>query len=145
MARIHDIRADLLLLRRAVWPHREAVNDLVRDDYPLIDDETRVYLRDCYDHTVQLIDLVETYREICSDLLDRLPVERQQPDERGDEGPDDHRHDLHPAGLHRRPLRDELRYAASPWNMPELRSRSDILCGGRHVAGGRGNAVVFLA
>jgi magnesium transporter len=67
---IHSIKSDLLVLRRALWPLREAINILVRDHNPLIHDETRIYLRDCYDHTVQLIDLVETYRELGADLRD---------------------------------------------------------------------------
>ena len=69
-ARIHEIKSDLLVIRRAIWPHREAISMLVRDANPLIQPETRVYLRDCYDHTVQLIDLVETYRELGADLRD---------------------------------------------------------------------------
>jgi magnesium transporter len=68
--RIHDVRSDLLLLRRCVRPHREALNMLVRDPHPLIADETRIFLRDCYDHTIQLIDLLEVYRETCVDLRD---------------------------------------------------------------------------
>jgi magnesium transporter len=67
---IHDIKHDLLHLRRAIWPQREAVNQLVRDHNRFINSETRVYLRDCYDHTVQLIDLVETFRELGTDLRD---------------------------------------------------------------------------
>jgi magnesium transporter len=68
--RIHAIKHDLLILRRAIWPMREAVHTLVRDPHPVIHDETRIYLRDCYDHTIQLIDLLETYRELGSDLRD---------------------------------------------------------------------------
>jgi magnesium transporter len=68
--RIHDIRSDLLMLRRAVWPLRDAVNALVRDPHPVIRDETRVFLRDCYDHTVQIMDLVETFRELAAGLTD---------------------------------------------------------------------------
>jgi magnesium transporter len=67
---IHDIKHDLLHVRRAIWPQREAVNQLVRDHNRFINAETRVYLRDCYDHTVQLIDLVETFRELGTDLRD---------------------------------------------------------------------------
>jgi magnesium transporter len=70
MLAIHDLRAELLMLRRAIWPHREALNALARDPNPLIGDETRLYLRDCLDHVVTIIDLVETYREMCSDLRD---------------------------------------------------------------------------
>jgi magnesium transporter len=68
VARIHQLRNDLLLVRKSVWPHRDAVNSLVRDPHPFISEETKIYLRDCYDHTVQIIDVVETYRELCSDL-----------------------------------------------------------------------------
>jgi magnesium transporter len=68
--RIHGVRNDLLLLRRSIRPHRDALNELVRDQHPLIAEETRVFLRDCYDHAVQLIDLLEVYREMCADLRD---------------------------------------------------------------------------
>ena len=67
---IRNVRADLLLLRRTVWPQREAIAALMRDDCALISDTTRTYLRDCYDHTIQLMDVIETYRELCADLRD---------------------------------------------------------------------------
>jgi magnesium transporter len=70
ITRIHEIKRDLLTLRRVIWPQREALNVLLRNELPLITHETRVHLRDCYDHTVQLIDLVETYRELSADLTD---------------------------------------------------------------------------
>jgi magnesium transporter len=70
MVRLHDMRSHLLLLRRAIWPLREALGTLAREPHALVADETRVFLRDCYDHTVQIIDLVETCREMCSDLRD---------------------------------------------------------------------------
>jgi magnesium transporter len=68
--RIHEVRSDLLLLRRSIWPHREAMAVLARDENPLITPETRIYFRDCYDHTIQIIDLLEADRELCSDLRD---------------------------------------------------------------------------
>lgn len=68
--RLHHIKRNLLLLRRVLWPLREAVNVLIREHSPLITDETRVYLRDCYDHSIQIIDLLETYRELASSLMD---------------------------------------------------------------------------
>lgn len=67
---IHDAKRELLLIRRTIWPLREALNSLLRDDVPHVSHGTRVYLRDCYDHAVRIIDLVETYRELCSDLMD---------------------------------------------------------------------------
>jgi magnesium transporter len=70
IAHIHQVKRDLLVLRRAIWPLREAINSLIRDPTPLISDETRIYFRDCYDHAVQLIDLLENYREIASSLVE---------------------------------------------------------------------------
>jgi magnesium transporter len=67
---IHELKRDLLGLRRAVWPLREAVNGLIREPSPLIAQETRLYLRDCYDHTVQIIDLLENYRDIAASLME---------------------------------------------------------------------------
>jgi len=70
ITRIYQIKRDLMGLRRAVWPLREAINALIRDARQLVSDETRIYLRDCYDHTVQIIDMLEMYRETASGLLD---------------------------------------------------------------------------
>lgn len=67
---MHGLKRDLLELRRAIWPMRDVTNILARDDSDLISQETQIYLRDCYDHTVRLIDLVETDRDLVSDLLD---------------------------------------------------------------------------
>ena len=69
-SRVHQVKRDLMTLRRVMWPLRDAMNGLLRDPTPLVKDETRLYLRDCYDHTVRIIDLVETYRELGSDLMD---------------------------------------------------------------------------
>ena len=68
--RVHTVKRDLLTLRRAIWPTREMVNGLIRDESPFVGTTTRVYLRDCYDHAIQLMDIVETYREIATGLLD---------------------------------------------------------------------------
>lgn len=70
MAQIHDIKRELLMLRRKIWPLRDALNTLVRDPVPQVADSTRIYLRDCYDHIMRIIDLLETYRELSSDLLE---------------------------------------------------------------------------
>jgi magnesium transporter len=70
IASIHTAKRELLVLRRAVWPQREAISALLREEQELITDSTRVYLRDCYDHVIQIIDMLETFREICSGLLD---------------------------------------------------------------------------
>ncbi|MEG4319631.1 MULTISPECIES: magnesium/cobalt transporter CorA [unclassified Microcoleus] len=70
LEKIYKIRRELLTLRRAIWPQRDAINTLIRDGSDLISPEVRVYLRDCYDHTVQVMDMVETYRELSSGLMD---------------------------------------------------------------------------
>ena len=70
IARIHETKHDLLVLRRTIWPLREAVHALFREPIPFFAEETRLHLRDTYDHTVQIIDLLETYRETASSMLD---------------------------------------------------------------------------
>jgi len=70
VAAIHELRRDLLMLRRALWPMREALSQLVRDEVPPFSAQTRVYLRDCHDHVVQLIDMAEILREVASSLMD---------------------------------------------------------------------------
>lgn len=70
LAKIHQAKRDLLLLRRSAWPQRDALAELSRDSLPLVSASTRVYLRDCYDHSVQVIDLLESFREMASALLE---------------------------------------------------------------------------
>ena len=67
---VQAVRSDLMVLRKAVRPHRDALHELLRDGHELLGDETRVYLRDCYDHTIQLSDAIDSYREVCSHLRD---------------------------------------------------------------------------
>ncbi len=66
------VKRDLLSLRRAIWPQRDLLAALLRDESPHISAETRPYFRDTYDHLVQLMDMVETFREIVSGLMDLL-------------------------------------------------------------------------
>ncbi len=70
LTEIHDVKRDLLMLRKAVWPLRELVNSLVRDYEDHFPGETQLFLRDCYDHVVEVMDLIESYREIASGLVD---------------------------------------------------------------------------
>ncbi|MBC7819893.1 MAG: magnesium/cobalt transporter CorA, partial [Planctomycetaceae bacterium] len=70
VSEIHRLRNNLLQVRKIMWAQRDALNELIRDDCPLVSQETRVYLRDCVDHTAQILDVVETYREMCADLRD---------------------------------------------------------------------------
>ena len=67
---IHDLKKEIIFLRKAVWPLREAVSFLERGDSNLLNDTTKLYFRDVYDHTVQVIDTVETYRDLLSGMLD---------------------------------------------------------------------------
>jgi magnesium transporter len=67
---IFQLKRDLLTLRRAIWPQRDLLSALLRDASPHVTAETRVYLRDTYDHAVQVMDMVETFREIASGLMD---------------------------------------------------------------------------
>jgi magnesium transporter len=67
---LHVVRRELLLLRRAIWPIRDAISELRSEVTPFVCESTRVYLRDCYDHAVQLIDLMESYRDIAGDVRD---------------------------------------------------------------------------
>jgi magnesium transporter len=70
VANVHAVKRELLTLRRAVWPLREAINTLIRDMEVTFSEETRIHLRDCYDHAVRIIDFIETYRELAADLMD---------------------------------------------------------------------------
>jgi len=67
---IHRLKRELVVLRRSLWPQRDALNGLVRDEHETLAADTRPYLRDCYDHTVHALDLVESYREMASSLLE---------------------------------------------------------------------------
>ncbi|MBU0662572.1 MAG: magnesium/cobalt transporter CorA [Candidatus Diapherotrites archaeon] len=67
---IHGLRRDLIFLRKSIWPLREVISRMQRDESSLIKGETGVYLRDLYDHTIQVIDNVESYRDMVSGMLD---------------------------------------------------------------------------
>jgi magnesium transporter len=70
VARVYQIRRDLLGIRRAVYPQREAVASLLRDESPFIGQEAQVHLRDCYEHATQIADVIETYRELAGSLVE---------------------------------------------------------------------------
>jgi magnesium transporter len=70
LSKIHRLKGELLYLRRSVWPLREVVNGLTRTETELIRESTGVYLRDVYDHTIQIIDTIESFRDIVSGMLD---------------------------------------------------------------------------
>ncbi|MGF1548178.1 MAG: magnesium/cobalt transporter CorA [Thiotrichales bacterium] len=70
LQRLHLLRRDALLLRRALWPQRETVSELLRDEASLLDETNRIYFRDCHDHAIQILDLLESYREMTTSMLD---------------------------------------------------------------------------
>ncbi|MBN1795103.1 MAG: magnesium/cobalt transporter CorA [Sedimentisphaerales bacterium] len=67
---IHNLKSEMLYLRKSVWPLREVISGLTRAESELITDATGIYLRDVYDHTVQVIDTIESYRDMVSGMLD---------------------------------------------------------------------------
>ncbi len=66
---VHRARRSLIALRKSIVPHRDAVQVLAREEHTLITPETGLFLRDVYDHVLRITDLVETYRELTSDLM----------------------------------------------------------------------------
>ena len=67
---IHLLKRELIFLRKSVWPLREAVSSLGRGESDLIHETTAPYLRDVYDHTIHVIDTIETFRDMVSGMLD---------------------------------------------------------------------------
>ncbi len=70
LQRIHDLKREMIFIRKSVWPLREIISGLQREETPLIQESTTIYLRDLYDHTISVIDTVETFRDMISGMLD---------------------------------------------------------------------------
>ncbi len=70
LERIHGMKRELILIRKAVWPLREVVSGLERSESKLVRKDTKLFLRDLYDHTIQIIDAVESYRDMTTGLQD---------------------------------------------------------------------------
>ncbi len=68
--RIHHFKREMILLRKSVWPLREVISGLQRGESELVGETTAVFLRDVYDHTIQVVDTVETFRDIIAGMLD---------------------------------------------------------------------------
>ena len=67
---IHTLKRDMIFLRKSVWPLREVIGGLERGESSLIGESIAAYLRDIYDHTIQVIDTIETFRDMISGMLD---------------------------------------------------------------------------
>jgi magnesium transporter len=70
IGQLHNLKRTLMQLRRFVWPERDVVNSMLHGDSEFIRPETKVYLRDLYDHSVQIMDLIESYRDVATSLMD---------------------------------------------------------------------------
>lgn len=68
--KIYDLKRNLIFLRKSIWPLREVVNNITREENSMFKKTTFPFLRDLYDHTIQVIDTLETYRDLVSGLLD---------------------------------------------------------------------------
>jgi len=67
---VHQVKRNMISMRRALMPQREVINMLIREDNPLMEEHTRVFLRDCYDHMVHILELMDSYRDMASGLHD---------------------------------------------------------------------------
>jgi magnesium transporter len=67
---IHDLKRETIYLRKQIWPLREVINRFAKEETNLISETTHVYLRDVYDHTIQIIDTIESFRDILSGMID---------------------------------------------------------------------------
>ncbi len=67
---IQQIKRNLINIRRIAWPERDKLNDILRSDSPLIAEQTKMYIRDAYDHCVQIIDIIESMKEISASSID---------------------------------------------------------------------------
>ena len=65
-----QIKRTLIIIRRASWPERDKINDMIRSESPLITSEVKLFLRDAYDHCIQAMDLIENYKEVTSSIID---------------------------------------------------------------------------
>ncbi len=70
LQKINHLKKDMIFLRKSVWPLREMINNLERSESALIKESTRIYLRDVYDHSIQVIDTLETFRDMVSGMID---------------------------------------------------------------------------
>ena len=67
---LQKVRRELLVLRQVLWPQRELIGRLAREEHDLMSDDVRLYFRDCYDHAVHALEVSENFREVASGLLD---------------------------------------------------------------------------
>ena len=67
---IHELKRELIYMRKQVWPLREMINTVIRGELSLVREQTIVFFKDVYDHTIQIVDTIESYRDLLSSMLD---------------------------------------------------------------------------
>lgn len=133
---IYNLKRDVSYLRKSVWPLREVVSSLQRGGYEQFSEETDLYLRDLYDHIIQVMDNIENFREIISSLID---IYMSSISNRMNEVMKVLTHHFYPPDLYRRCLRNEFRvYAGTHLALGVLRNP------GVDGRGGTSDAVLFL-
>ena len=70
LAELHRLKREMIFFRKQVWPLREVINSLIKEPSELIQETTDIFLRDVYDHTIQVIDTIESFRDVLSGLSD---------------------------------------------------------------------------
>ncbi|MFC1516071.1 magnesium/cobalt transporter CorA [Thermodesulfobacteriota bacterium] len=70
MQSIHDMKRELIYLRKQVWPTREVINTVAKGELAIVQENTVMFFRDVYDHTIQIVDTIESYRDVLSGMLD---------------------------------------------------------------------------
>ncbi|MBD3184992.1 magnesium/cobalt transporter CorA, partial [Candidatus Poribacteria bacterium] len=69
VTKIRNLKHELILMRSSIWPIREVISSLHREEPRLMSDNTKIYLRDVHDHTIQIADIIESYRDILSEMF----------------------------------------------------------------------------
>ena len=70
MQKIHNLKRQMIFIRKSIWPLREVINSIQREEIPLIDSSINIYFKDVYDHTIQIMEIVETYRDMLTGIHD---------------------------------------------------------------------------
>jgi len=70
MQKIQMIKKELIILRRSIWPERDKINSLIRLPTEMISADSKIFYRDIYDHSIQLLDLIESYKEVTASMMD---------------------------------------------------------------------------
>jgi magnesium transporter len=108
----HSLKRELIFLRKSVWPLREVISRLERWESPLIDKSIDIYLRDVYDHTIQVIDALETFRDMLSGMLDIYLSSVSNRMNEVMKSVNDYRNHIYSVDAYHRHLRNELQVHA---------------------------------